>query len=100
MSEDSFIHDEATFDPVETPSGVELDDAEARYAELFREVIWDGMISAEERDRLNEAAKLFGLTVRRVTSLSNRYSIPLKRRVLLQRLIPLVYKCRGVADNA
>jgi hypothetical protein len=69
MSEDSFIHDEATFDPVETPSGVEVNEAEAQYAELFREVIWDGMISAEERDRLNEAAKLFGLSAERVTKM-------------------------------
>lgn len=69
MSDDSFIHDEATFDAAESPAGIEVDEAETKYAELFREVIWDGVISGEERERLNEAAKLFGLAPVRVAKL-------------------------------
>ncbi len=48
------------------PGGIDLAVAEARYADLFAETIWDGTITAEKRDRLLTAAQTFQLSERRV----------------------------------
>ncbi|MBN4059156.1 hypothetical protein JYT22_00720 [Endomicrobium sp. AH-315-J14] len=69
MSDDPFVHDESLFDPVEVPTGVDVSDVEAKYAELFREVIWDGSITAEKRAQLKAAAKVFGLGVTRANQI-------------------------------
>jgi hypothetical protein len=69
MTEQSFVHDESNFDPAQSPTGVELSDSEAKYAELFGEVIWDGIITADEREQLNTAASVFGLAAERVSAL-------------------------------
>ena len=61
MADNPFHHDAAAFDPIEVPTGVNVDEAEAKYADLFAEVIWDGVITAEKRDRLKTAATTFGL---------------------------------------
>jgi hypothetical protein len=61
MSDDSFLHDEETFQRRRFPSGVDIQEGEARYAELVAEVIWDGLITAESRLRLNTAQQVFGV---------------------------------------
>ena len=61
MGTESFTHDKSQFDAAVHPSGVDVDDAEAKYADLFAEVIWDGVITPQKRQRLNTAAKVFGL---------------------------------------
>ena len=59
MSDDTFRHEDGQFARRRFPSGVDIDDGEARYAELVAEVIWDGLISAEGRQRLNVAREVF-----------------------------------------
>jgi len=66
MADNPFHHDAAAFDPIEAPTGVDVNEAEAKYAALFAEVIWDGVITAEKRDRLKTAATTFGLDDARV----------------------------------
>jgi len=61
MSDDTFVHNQEEFDPVDVVGGVEVDDLEAKYADLFCEVIWDGVITPEKRTQLRNAAKIFGL---------------------------------------
>jgi len=65
MPDDSFIHDESTFHAADEPSGDDLSDVEARYADLVAEVIWDGVITAESRKRLSTAREMFGLDAER-----------------------------------
>ncbi|MBI4705225.1 MAG: hypothetical protein HY744_29305, partial [Deltaproteobacteria bacterium] len=74
MADDSFVHDESMFDPGERKSAVEISDAEAKYAELFREVIWDGVITADERVRLDTAAEVFGLAAGRAAQIEQALS--------------------------
>lgn len=69
MADNPFHHDAAAFDPIEVPTGVDVNEAEAKYADLFAEVIWDGVITAEKRDRLNTAATTFGLAETRVAQI-------------------------------
>lgn len=59
MSDDTFRHQDGHFARRRFPSGVDIDDGEARYAELVAEVIWDGLISAEGRQRLKVAREVF-----------------------------------------
>lgn len=59
MSDETFLHDEEIFQRRRFPSGVDIQEGEARYAELVAEVIWEGMISAESRLRLNTARQVF-----------------------------------------
>lgn len=66
MSDEHFTHDAAEFIPVATPSSIDVSDGEARYAALFAEVIWDGLITPEKRRQLRTAAELLGLSERRV----------------------------------
>ena len=69
MTDQSFVHDESNFDPAQSPMGVELSDTEAKYAELFSEVIWDGIITTDEREQLSTAAKVFELPPERVVAI-------------------------------
>lgn len=62
MSDDSFHHDQEQFDPVDVDGGVEVNELEAKYADLFAEVIWDGVITPEKRSQLRNASKIFGLS--------------------------------------
>lgn len=66
MPDQTFVHDASKFESAKSPSGIKLDDAEAKYAELFSEVIWDGIITADERAQLATAAGVFGLSEERV----------------------------------
>jgi hypothetical protein len=66
MTDDSFTHAEGRFDAAALPAGVDIDDAEAKYAELFAEVIWDGLITPDKRNRLATAAQVFGVALERV----------------------------------
>ncbi|MBM4373439.1 MAG: hypothetical protein FJ095_00015 [Deltaproteobacteria bacterium] len=61
MSDEPFTHDATAFLPTSTAFGVELSEAEARYAALFAEVIWDGLITPDKRRQLRTAAELLGL---------------------------------------
>jgi hypothetical protein len=70
MAHDDFsFDDETTFRQGELGGGVDLENLEARYADLFSEVIWDGVITADKRARLDRAAELFGLDRRRTRQL-------------------------------
>jgi len=65
MSDESFTHDEASFEPGERRGGVAIADGEARYADLVSEVIWAGTITPESRQRLETAREMFGLSPER-----------------------------------
>ncbi len=66
MSDDAFQHDRERFERAAVPGGVDVADAEARYADLFAEIIWDGTITADKRQRLQNAAQTFQLPQARV----------------------------------
>lgn len=57
------------FDAGETHGGIRLGKFEAMYEELFAEVIEDGIITAEERERLDRAADSMGLDRERLKKL-------------------------------
>ncbi|MBI2389246.1 MAG: hypothetical protein HYV09_06485 [Deltaproteobacteria bacterium] len=59
----------AGFDAGETHGGIRLGKFEAMYEELFAEVIEDGIITVEERERLDKAADRFGLDKERLKKL-------------------------------
>jgi hypothetical protein len=69
MGRDSFTHDDAIFEPETAPGGKIVSSEEAKYAELFAEVIWDGVISPEARYRLDTAASMFGLEPKRAAQI-------------------------------
>ena len=69
MSDDAFTHHAAHFEPGIVHAGVELSEAEAKYAELFSEVIWDGLITTSNQLRLENARKVFGLSPQRTQQL-------------------------------
>jgi hypothetical protein len=71
MSHEPFIHDAAAFLPVSMPGGVEISDVEAKYAALFAEVIWDGLITPEKRQQLRTAAEIFGLASERARQIED-----------------------------
>ena len=56
----SFEHDSA-FEQGEVAGNVRVGRFEAQYEDLFAEVIEDGVITAEERARLDKAADALGL---------------------------------------
>ena len=60
MSDFSFEHQQG-FTPGELAGQVHLGKHQAHYEELFAEVIEDGVITPEERARLNRAADALGL---------------------------------------
>lgn len=59
----------AGFDAGETSGGIRLGKFEAMYEELFAEVIEDGVITVEERQRLDRAAESMGLDKGRLAKL-------------------------------
>ena len=69
MGDDSFTHDEASFEPGEIRGGVAIADGEARYADLVAEVIWAGTITPESRTRLETARQVFGLSLERAAQI-------------------------------
>ncbi len=71
---DPFLHDAAAFVPAASPSSVGVSDAEARYAELFAEVTWDGLLTAEKRQQLRNAAMVFGLDPERARQIEDALS--------------------------
>ena len=64
--DNSFTHDSSYFQPETTLGGVDIAEAEAKYADLFADVIWDGTISSERRAHLDAAAAMLGLESPRV----------------------------------
>ncbi|MSP24236.1 MAG: hypothetical protein EXR75_03535 [Myxococcales bacterium] len=62
---DDFVHDAAAFVPAARPSSIGISAGEASYAELFAEVAWDGLITAEKRQQLRNAATIFQLDLER-----------------------------------
>lgn len=64
----TFEH-QSTFDAGETHGGIRLGKFEAMYEELFAEVIEDGIITVEERERLDKAADAMGLDKERLRKL-------------------------------
>ncbi len=75
MSDDLFTHDAARFDPRDDPAGATVSDQEAKYANLYAEVIWDGVITPDKRQRLDTAAKVFGLSASRAGQIEQSLSI-------------------------
>ncbi|HHH26795.1 MAG TPA: hypothetical protein ENK57_00370, partial [Polyangiaceae bacterium] len=69
MDDDSFTHDEASFERGESRGGVAIADGEARYADLVAEVIWAGTITPESRVRLETARDVFGLSSERAAQI-------------------------------
>ncbi len=69
MSDDSFTHDVRRFAPETAPGGVDIADAEARYADLFGALLWDGPITAAGRRRLEAAVAAWGLTAERAAQI-------------------------------
>ena len=65
MPDETFTHDALEFVSRATPSSVEVSDQDAKYAAIFAEVIWDGLITAEKRRQLRTAAELLGLSEER-----------------------------------
>lgn len=67
-SQDAFAHAEG-FTRGEVAGGLSLGPLESQYEELFSEVLEDGVITAEERTRLEKAADNLGLDRRRLLRL-------------------------------
>src|SRR5688572_28732701 len=65
----AFSHDADHFDPGSPPSGVELSADEAKYAELFSEAMWHGVITVEKRAELESVAALYEIPAARVARL-------------------------------
>lgn len=65
MADDSFRHDEGRFKRRRAPSGVDFDSGEVKYAQLVGEVIWEGKITAEGRQRLQTAREVYDVPTER-----------------------------------
>jgi hypothetical protein len=61
----------STFRPTEASGHLQLDRYEAAYQDLFNEVLEDGVITEEERGRLDRAAERLGLDRARLDALEN-----------------------------
>ena len=85
MSDDAFRHDDERFKSAEQPGGLGVTDAEARYADLFAEVVWDGVITPEKRQRLNTAAQTFGLSSERAQQIEQSLSAAQRMQVVEKR---------------
>ena len=68
MSDATFEHD-ASFERVQPEGNVRLGKLEAMYEELFAEVIEDGVITVEERQKLDKMADSLGLDRTRLRKL-------------------------------
>lgn len=74
MADDHFVHDAERFQQAAVPGGIDLADAEARYADLFAELIWDGNITPAKRRTLNDAAHNLRLDLSRVERIEHSLS--------------------------
>ena len=66
MTEDGFPFDEPTFEEEAEPESVRGHRLEAEYGEFYAEIIGDGEITPEQRERLDRAAETIGLDSERV----------------------------------
>lgn len=57
----AFEHDGGRFAPGEAAGGVEVQEREAKYGEVVAEVLFTGVISPEDRERMKTAAEVLGL---------------------------------------
>ncbi len=87
----SFEH-ERGFDPGEVSGTVRLGRFEAHYEELYAEVIEDGIITADERARLERAADALGLDRERIAGLERALgaAYEARNRVRVRELVPEV----------
>lgn len=69
MSHELFTHDPAEFIPLPLPNSVDVSDVDAKYAAVFAEVIWGGLITAAQRRHLGTAAQVLGLGKKRVRTI-------------------------------
>lgn len=69
MPDDTFIHDLDHFEPEDAFGGIDIADAETKYAELFADAMADGEIFPEERERLDMASAMLGLDEARVAKI-------------------------------
>ncbi len=79
MAEDVFEH-AASFEPGEVGGQVRVDRFEAFYESLFAEVIEDGVITPEERARLDKAAESLGLDRSRLKQLERALEVSYQAR--------------------
>ncbi len=84
----------STFDAGETHGGIRLGKFEAMYEELFAEVIEDGIITAEERERLDKAADSLGLDKERLkrleTALQSAFEAHHNVKIVVQNVSPAI----------
>lgn len=84
----------ATFDAGETHGGIRLGKFEAMYEELFAEVIEDGIITVEERERLDKAADAMGLDKARLAkleaALQSAWEAHHQVRIVVQNVAPTI----------
>ncbi len=69
MTHELFTHDPAEFIPLPLPNSVDVSDVDAKYAAVFAEVIWGGLITAAQRRHLGTAAQVLGLGKKRVRTI-------------------------------
>jgi hypothetical protein len=72
-----FEHD-ASFEQTELSGGLQLDRYEEAYQELFAEALEDGVITADERARLERAAETMGLDATRLHALESALEVAYK----------------------
>lgn len=84
----------AAFDAGETHGGIRLGKFEAMYEELFAEVIEDGIITVEERERLDRAADSMGLDKARLArleaALQSAWEAHHQVRIVVQNVAPTI----------
>jgi len=84
----------AGFDAGETHGGIRLGKFEAMYEELFAEVIEDGIITVEERERLDKAADSMGLDKSRLArleaALQSAWEAHHQVRIVVQNVTPSI----------
>lgn len=84
----------AGFDAGETHGGIRLGKFEAMYEELFAEVIEDGIITVEERERLDKAAVAMGLDKARLArleaALQSAWEAHHQVRIVVQNIAPTI----------
>lgn len=60
-----FDYEDQPFAEARRAQGVDVQQREAQYGEIFAEIIWDGIITSNDRLRLDHAAELLGLEAAR-----------------------------------
>ena len=88
MTDEIAFEHAAGFEPAETAGNVRLGTLETMYEELFAEVLEDGIITAEERTRLDRAAESMGLDRERLRRLEQALvaSWEARNRVVVREL--------------